>query len=265
GVAPRKGVFAVVMFAAFSHLYLDAFTIYGVAPLAPFSDYHIALDATWFLDPIFLVLLASLFLAPVIFRTRARVTGWLGVLLILAYPWGLVGAKQWAGHKAEALLQTNGAVVKNVSVHPDFLSPLFWKIVTRNEHAYEVRSFNALSRSIDQIPTLYEAAPPTLMDRLAQESELVAAFLSRTRMPIIFRREGGNITRLVIADINMVSVTPWVKGQQPDGAPPMSILVELGLDGALLNARMRYLGRYLSFEELPVSPQANASNGTIAP
>ncbi|TVM06480.1 hypothetical protein DPQ33_19450, partial [Oceanidesulfovibrio indonesiensis] len=94
------------------------------------------------------------------------------------------------------------------------------------------------------------------------ESEVVAAFLSRARMPVIFRREGGDTTSLVVADLNMISATPWIKSAQPNGARPMSLLVELGLDGALLDARMRYLGRYLSLEAVPVSPQADASNAS---
>lgn len=263
GFSPRRGILAVVMFAAFSHLYLDAFTIYGIKPLAPFSEYRIAMDAVWFFDPIYLLLLAILLLGPIIFRTRGRISGWLGIVLILAYPWGMVGAKYWSADVAhDHLVKTNSPLAEAASVHPDFLSPFFWKVVSRNEHAYEVRSFNVLSRSLDQIPTLYEVAPVSLMGRLAQESELVAAFLSRARMPVIFRREGGDTTRLVVADLNMISATPWIKSAQPNGAPPMSLLVELGLDGALLDARMRYLGRYLSLEELPVSPQADASNAS---
>lgn len=262
GISSRRGILAVVMFTALSHLYLDAFTIYGIKPLAPFSDFRIALDAVWFFDPIYFFLFAILLLGPIIFRTRGRITGWLGILLILAYPWGVVGVKHWAADAARDLLQANDAQAETIFVHPDFLSPVFWKVVSRSEQAYEVRSFNSVSRSLDPIPTLYEAAPPSLMERLAQESELVAAFLSRVPRPIIFRREGGDTTRLVIADLNMVSVTPWVKDYQPNGAPPMSLLLELGLDGALLDARMRYSGRYLSLEELPVSPQANASNST---
>lgn len=264
GVTSRWGILCAVFLAALSHLYLNAFTTTGIQPLAPFDDYRIALDSLWFFDPILLGVLLLLFLGPVIFRTRGLITGWLAVLLLIAYPLGSVGVKQWAHRTLFAMPGMETNTEQTAAVQPDLLTPLFWKVIRKNESAYDVRSFNALDCSLDQLPALYEAAPESLMDRLSSESPLVKTFLKEADMPIIFRREGGDTTRLVLADLSWVSVTPVIRSHQPDGAPPMSLLVELDVDGNLLDVRMRRLGRYLSFEELPVSPQANASQQTNA-
>ncbi|QJT07819.1 metal-dependent hydrolase [Oceanidesulfovibrio marinus] len=267
GVAPRWGILLAVFLAALSHLYLNAFTSTGIQPLAPFTDYRIALGSLWFFDPILLGALLLLFLGPIIFRTRGLITGWIALFLLIAYPLGSVGVKQWANRALFAVPEMETTAGPSAEVQPDLLSPLFWKVVRKSESAYDVRSFSAVDRSLDQLPVLYEVAPESLMDRLSSESPLVKSFLERTHTPIIFRREGGDTTRLVLADLCWVSMTPIIRNHQPDGAPPMSLRVELDVDGKLIDVRKRRLGRYLSFEELPVSPQAqaNASQPAASP
>lgn len=124
------------------HILADIITAYGTMVLAPVSDWRLSLPTTFIIDPYFTGIIVAALLLAWILKVRGRRIAIAGFVVLLSYI-GLQAywhqqAMQVAEQKAMALQLTNA----KVSVLPQPLSPLHWKLILESGQQYHIAYLN---------------------------------------------------------------------------------------------------------------------------
>lgn len=111
------------------HLWLDVVTTYGTMIFLPFSHYRVRLNSVFIVD-----LLLTLPLLWAVWRWRQkRGLVILALLWVFIYPGAGILFNDWHTRQWRARLADAGARVAELRVFPDVFTPLFWRVVYREE------------------------------------------------------------------------------------------------------------------------------------
>lgn len=180
------------------HILLDCFTTYGTMIFLPFSSMRVRLNATFIVD-IFMTLPALLLLiAGVPARQKARLLAGLGLAWLVIYPCFNMGMSALAGRNLADSLRTGGRDVVEMSVLPDFFSPLFWRaiVLERTEDGSCVEHEQSISAlgSVRGGALSFTPVPQSLQAHLAAQSTNCRDFFRLMLMPVYrpFSEQGRN-------------------------------------------------------------------------
>ncbi len=250
-----RTLFVSLLLAVALRLYHGLFSIVGAWPLRPLRDERVALAALPHVDVVLLAALAGLVGVSLATKQTAGVMMRVALALVLLYPAGMWGVKTWAARQVVATTPPAMLEGATLRMSPDLLAPFYWKVVLETETTVQTRGFSLVSGLSDE-SHLYERPSPTLLARLAEENALAAAFLRLAPTPVIYRREGGAASRLVLAELSTITATPAFAADQPNAAPPCSLTILFGLNGDVRDVTFLYEGRFLTVDELPPPPPA---------
>lgn len=218
------------------HIWLDCVTTYGTMIFLPFSEYRVRLNGIFIVDLLLtLPLLAALWKA----RNNRRLATML-VLWTLIYPAACVGLRMHYETQTAARLQEEGVQATQLTVLPDALAPLYWRILyetgtpyipasqkqTQNQHGLRGSS---TPRSVHQQGLNWHGQPATavynypaaenaLTTSLAAASFQANVFFHFTLMPLQWERSLGNEgaedttgMEYRFYDLRFGTMVPWVE------------------------------------------------------
>ncbi len=122
-----------------THPMLDIFTTYGTGFFEPFSNYRVALNSIFIIDPLYTVpLLLSLLAASVVRRESSwrRKFATFGLTISSLYlMWGLA-VKIEIDNRIQASIEANGFEVNRFMSAPTFANSILWRGLVETEDAY---------------------------------------------------------------------------------------------------------------------------------
>ncbi len=239
------------------HIWLDVITTYGTLVFLPFSEYRVRLNGVFIID--FLVTLPLL--TAIYLGTKQRKWAVMALIWICIYPSACVFLRYHLEHITLEKLQASGQEVTQITVLPDALAPLNWRVIyTTNQpyapkaHMHQNSPDNLLigqnlkgfhfppsehtvwHQGIDFFGKPhtkaynYPALPKALAQNLSEQSTRALAFLRFSLMPIFEKRSlESNSEEVAIYDLRFGSMLTWVKkimDKRNDGQPTFLFLGE---------------------------------------
>jgi len=126
-----------------THILADVITAWGVQIFWPLSDYRMALNTTFVIDPLFTgILLLSLY--AINKRANTLFAHW-GLLAIAAYIGLQYGLALMAEKVAFDYAARQGLGAVQITVLPQPLSPTRWKLVVRDQETYHIAHLDLLA------------------------------------------------------------------------------------------------------------------------
>lgn len=222
-----------VLLTLWTHVGLDALTIYGTQFALPFTDHAFGVGCIFVIDPLYT--LPLLFGIGLLCWRRGDPGGmranWAGLLLSTAYVAWSFGAQQHVLRLARAELARQGIVAEQVLVTPAPLQTVLWRIV-----ATDAESFHEGSVSLfDQTPTIvFERHDRGAALFVALRGEANVARLDRFCHGMHRLRRVGN--EVLMADLRMgqqpffafdFRIATLGDGGLPVAAPPLQAAVRI--------------------------------------
>lgn len=238
----RGKLFVFFYLCVLSHLFLDVITSYGTRIFLPFSDVRVAISSVYIVDPVFslaLIALAALSFRRPWARKRLAVSG---LLLLLAWPAVGLGVGRLTAVRAERLLAARGETVQDLSVQPGAFSPLWWKIVARQDDRYLLTGLDWLHPDRLLPERRYERADNDELKRLGRQAPVFSHYLWFTDFPVRMVSDLPSGTRVTYADLRFVAVNPLVTAVRGPGIP-FTLTAELDPHGRLLRALFSQVGK----------------------
>lgn len=143
-----KHVIIASFFSLLGHLYLDLFTSYGTALLSPFSDKRFSLDALFIVDPIYWALLFSAFFISKLRKLPSKRLYLVLLIIWFFYPILCLTTKLQVEQRLQ--IENNN---KELKVLPDFLSPIYWKVIENKDRKFIVLSYNIVKNKSTYVGT----------------------------------------------------------------------------------------------------------------
>ncbi len=164
-------VFAGLM----SHILLDACTTYGTQLFLPFSDYRVALNNIFIIDPLFtLPLLVSGIVCLILGRSsgKRRLVNYLGIALSCVYL-AMTFVNEFEARRVfAASLSNQGIATQRFMTGPTPLNSILWYCIAEDEDGFRIGYYSLLDRRkqvrFSHIPR-NEGLIENLMDRRAVE------------------------------------------------------------------------------------------------
>ncbi len=138
-----------VLATLWTHVGLDALTIYGTQLGLPFTDHPYGLGCIFVIDPLYTtpLLLGIGWLWWRRGDRSGRRANWLGLLLSTAYAAWSLGAQQHVLRLAHAELARQGLAVEQVVVTPAPLQTVLWRVVAIDAGAFYEANVSLFDRS----------------------------------------------------------------------------------------------------------------------
>lgn len=137
--ASRRDWTKLAFWSVFTHPLLDCFTIYGTQLFQPFSDYPVALNTIFVIDPLYtLPLLLSVITLMFMNRTskKRRATLYIGLGLSSLYLAFTVVNKFYINSKFEQALNNQNISYSRYFTNPAPLNNLLWRVVAESDDGY---------------------------------------------------------------------------------------------------------------------------------
>lgn len=166
----------LMFWAIFTHIILDCFTNYGTQVFLPFSDYRLAFNNIFIIDPLYTLPLLG-FLVAILFikrsspkRNRLNLIG-LGlssfyILLTLTF-------KFYAGTQFERSLNEQGISYQRYMTNPTPFNSVLWRAVAEGEDGYWIGYYSLFDRS-KEIPFQFVDRNEEFIEPLRDERAIAA-------------------------------------------------------------------------------------------
>ncbi|MDR3319683.1 MAG: metal-dependent hydrolase [Desulfovibrio sp.] len=169
------------------HIWLDAVTTYGTMIFLPFSHERIRLNGLFIVDPVFtLPLLFGLFYAA---NRASRPVAVAALAWVFCWPGFAVGLNSLHTANVTARLTEEGYRVERVTVLPDALSPLFWRVLFAENQGIQGQAVFEQGLDLLGRPRTpareHKGAPRELTEALSRASAACKYFLNFTILPVI--------------------------------------------------------------------------------
>ena len=235
------------------HIWLDVITTYGTMIFLPFSHERVRLNAVFIVD-----LLLTLPLLWAVWRWRARRRLLALVLLwLFLYPSAAIGLNHWhSAHNADRLAE-EGREVRGLTVLPDALAPLYWRLLYAEGDEVREQSLNVLGQPRG-VAVVHPAAEPAVVAALAAQSTRCKAFFDFAILPVAVplptldapapaaQSVPGEVPDVAVLrlyyDLRFGSGLPlvrWLMAQRPNAAIPFQLMTATQ-KGLLLRERLRF-------------------------
>jgi len=157
-ILPREAGW-MIFWAWSTHVLVDCFTTYGTQIFEPFSNYRVAMNTFFIVDPLFtlplLVGLVKVFRVDVAdFKRRRRIMKWAVGVSCLYFAFGCT-MKQWAGKEIQSDLVGEIPYGKLVAVAPSSFNTILWRGLIETEAGYFLTYWSPFDRgkaTYDYIP-----------------------------------------------------------------------------------------------------------------
>jgi inner membrane protein len=172
------------------HIWLDVVTTYGTMIFLPFSHERVRLNGLFIIDPLLTVpLLCGLIFAV---KKSSRAAALAACIWIFLWPALCVGFNVLHTESVTARLAAQGRQVRQVTVLPDALAPLFWRVLFaegrgQGENAPQTvveQPLDAFGRESGPARK-YRGVPFELIEDLAHASTACKYFLDFTILPVM--------------------------------------------------------------------------------
>ena len=180
------------------HIWLDCVTTYGTMIFLPFSEYRVRLNGVFIID--FLLLLPML--AGLYFACKKKAVALALMAWIVVYPSACVALRMTHEATVAACLQAQGVQARQLTLLPDALAPLYWRVIYETDTPFTPADNAAPGFAHTSTPTSvhqqgldwrgqpmtetrrYPAAERELTENLRQASARAAVFFNFTLMPL---------------------------------------------------------------------------------
>jgi inner membrane protein len=157
--------------AIFTHIVLDCFTNYGTQVFLPFSDYRVAFNNIFIIDPLYTIpilvcLIAVLFInrsSPKRRRLNAIGLGLSSIYILLT-----IMFKFYAGAQFEHSLKEQGIAYQRYMTNPTPFNSILWRAVAESEEGYWI-GYYSLFDSDQRIPFQFIERNEELIDSIRDE------------------------------------------------------------------------------------------------
>jgi inner membrane protein len=172
------------------HIWLDVVTTYGTMIFLPFSHERVRLNGLFIVDPLLtLPLLCGLICAV---KKSSRAAALAALVWIFLWPALGLGLNSLHTASVTARLVAQGRQVRQVTVLPDALSPLFWRVLfAEKQERGENGPITVFEQPLDAFgkergpARKYEGMPADLAEDLAHASTVCKYFLDFTILPVM--------------------------------------------------------------------------------
>ncbi|HYV93036.1 MAG TPA: metal-dependent hydrolase [Chitinophagales bacterium] len=133
----------------FTHIFIDAFTVYGTGWFEPFSHYRVTFNALFILDPLFTlpVLVAAVTLLVMKkYSSRRLFCARAGIGITSLYLAISILIKLHVNHKVEQSLAVQKISYSNYMTSPTPLNNLLWFIIARNAADYYIGYYSVFDK-----------------------------------------------------------------------------------------------------------------------
>ncbi|MDR3358050.1 MAG: metal-dependent hydrolase [Desulfovibrio sp.] len=252
------------------HIWLDVVTTYGTMIFLPFSHERVRLNGLFIVDPLLtLPLLCGLLYAA---KRDSRAAALGACAWVFLWPAICVGLNCLHTANVNARLAAQGHQARRVTVLPDALSPLFWRVLfteirEQGEGAPQIvfeQALDAFGR--ERLPArAYRGIPAALAEDLARASTACKYFLDFSILPVMAplppqdapgQGHAGRFTSgapsegfWLVHDLRFGSSLAFVNrlmALRPNAGIPFQLMVELARDKssksglALTRERLRF-------------------------
>ncbi|MCX8084188.1 MAG: metal-dependent hydrolase [Calditerrivibrio sp.] len=123
------------------HIFLDVMTNYGTQIFLPFSNTRVGLDAMFIIDPIFLILIITLYFMG----KKNQKSALIAFSLIFLYP--------FSSYIIKTIYETYlNRIEKSYTVTTAPFSPLFWKVIKTEDYSIKMKlTFNGKSYEYEKV------------------------------------------------------------------------------------------------------------------
>ena len=154
------------------HIAADIVTIYGTQIFAPISDYSVALNLSFDVDPWIGLIVGISLVGSYYYRAVAR---W-GLMLVIAFliTKGLIQRSALA--VAEDAAQVNGIMGHKFYAIPQPISPFHWKLVVEGDDYYKIAYVDLLKGDAQDGPfwlSAYKSKDSVIWDTVSRFGEIV--------------------------------------------------------------------------------------------
>jgi inner membrane protein len=198
-------LYALILLALLSHLFLDWTNSYGIRPFFPFNPRWYQLSTVFIIEPLILLFLIAALLAPLLFGLTAgevgarrkpfRGRGWaLAALLAICALWGLRQVEHddaidlaTAAPYGPAGAPIPADQVLRVTASPSPINPFVWHTVAETPGFFQLATVNTLRHLVDTDPAqdLLYKPPTTIQTLIAKRSPLGQAYLDWSSWPLV--------------------------------------------------------------------------------
>ncbi|KPK28955.1 MAG: hypothetical protein AMJ61_00180 [Desulfobacterales bacterium SG8_35_2] len=136
--------------AIFTHIVLDCFTNYGTQVFLPFSDYRVACNNIFIIDPLYTVpILICIIVVLFIDRTsrKRRLLNAIGLGLSSFYILLTLIFKFYAGTQFEHSLREQGITYQRYLTNPTPFNSILWRAVAESDEGYWIGYYSLFDRS----------------------------------------------------------------------------------------------------------------------
>jgi inner membrane protein len=147
---PLRQLYAISALSLALHIAFDVITSYGTMIFAPLSNWRVALDTTFIIDPIFSGIIVLGLLSAAWSKTRHLMPK-LASVTLLCY----IGVQAWANGQAEAIgtaWAKQHGLSAEVHALPQPLSPFHWRLVVIDPDHYHMSYLKLFGESVATRP-----------------------------------------------------------------------------------------------------------------
>jgi len=250
----RKGSFWVYAGVAYgcvlSHIFLDVITSYGTMIFAPMSNVRYSLHSVFIIDPIYSGVMLTILIFSFAVRNKRTIIALIGLGWIALYPLANYALAQSLEKSLAAGFNDKGIAYERVDVTADALSPLYWKVVTREKDRYTI-SYVALWNSGEpEGQEDFHVADPVIMRRFGRKASIFNTYQWFALYPYSIRDNSGNGTKIVIGDLRFYSVSPIAKGLLSRRKTPFVLTAYLDGGGNLVKYSYQRPGRVIFVQHI---------------
>lgn len=217
------------------HISLDLITSFGTQIMYPFSMTRYALSSVFIIDPLFTSILLLLFLFSVILKKRAVVFSASAAIFLLFYPMANLGIKNLTQKYINERLNADKIKHEKVIIEPEFLSPVFWKVIVEDNNHYMLSSLSLLDLKTPIKFDVYQKADMARILILAEKAAIFKTFAWFAVYPIMNLQEHNNLEKIYFGDLRFYSALPIIKKYNDKNGIPFSLSASLDEYGNLIS------------------------------
>jgi inner membrane protein len=183
------------------HIFLDLVTSYGTQIFAPFTNGRYSVACVFILDPVFTFSLLGLLYFS--FRTKPRGgrIALLGLIWLLIYPLINYGLGAAVHRFVSARLAERQVSYSRLSVTPDFLTPLYWKIIVEDPHSWRIAGMNLLRLDSPPAFETFNKADMNLMKELGRRASMFNTYAWFAVYPVMKREQKTDGFSITFGDL----------------------------------------------------------------
>ena len=250
----RRGSFwahaGVAYGCVLTHIFLDVVTSYGTMIFAPMSDTRYSLHSVFIIDPIYTVAMLTILVFSFAVRNKRTIIALIGVGWIVLYPLANYTLAQSLERSLIAGFNEKGLTYDRVEVTADALSPLYWKVVTRDKDRYTI-SYIALWNSGEPAgQERFHVADTDMMKKLGREASIFKTYMWFGLYPYASREDSDSGTKIEIGDLRFYSVNPVARQLLSKRKIPFVLTAYLDGGGNLVKYSYQRPGRVIFIQHI---------------